>query len=341
MSCKPTGPINIEHNNNTKSCFKKCRFQYDFKKSEVIAKNKGDYISIRLKNKDDVGAKFSSTNTPNCSNGGESSLSVQELRIYKGSLHTYGSKHERTDGEVIIVLSNTSGGRELIVCIPISTTNGNLPTASKQLTNIITYLSKAGNNNGEGGEIKGLNFDLNSFIPVSKGFYSYSASLPWDPCDKCADYIVYDKKDVLLALDNFTMSSLNKQLNSSKTPKPLTDEKSKFNAGYSYNKKGAIYSLGDGNDKIWINCRPTGSDGKVLIDESKSSVLSNNSFGIFSGLKQSTFEKILTWSILTLAIFIVTGGLIFVMRKGPAALLNLLLPEQKTPESQGIELQKV
>lgn len=330
MSCKPTGPLNIEHNNNTKSCFKKCRFQYDFKKSEVIAKNKGDYISIRLKNKDDVGAKFSSTNTPNCSNGGESSLSVQELRVYKGSLHTYGSKREKTDGELIIILSNTSGGREVIVCIPISTTNGNLPTASKQLSNIITYLSKAGNNNGEGGEIKGLNFDLNSFIPVSKGFYNYSASLPWDPCDKCVDYIVYNKKDVLLALDNFTMRNLNSLLNTIDTPKPLTDEKSKFNAGYSYNQKGAIYTLGDANDKIYINCRPTGSDGKVLIDESKSDVLSNNSFGVFSGLKQSTFEKIFTWSILILAIFIVTGVLIFVMQKGPAALFDLLSPKQQS-----------
>ena len=333
MSCKPTGPLNIEHNNNTKSCFKKCRFQYDFKKSEVIAKNKGDYISIRLKNKDDVGAKFSSTNTPNCSNGGESSLSVQELRVYKGSLHTYGSKREKTDGELIIILSNTSGGREVIVCIPISTTNGNLPTASKQLSNIITYLSKAGNNNGEGGEIKGLNFDLNSFIPVSKGFYNYSASLPWDPCDKCVDYIVYNKKDVLLRLDNFTMRNLNSLLNTIDTPKPLTDEKSKFNAGYSYNQKGAIYTLGDANDKIYINCRPTGSDGKVLIDESKSDVLSNNSFGVFSGLKQSTFEKIFTWSILILAIFIVTGVLIFVMHKGPAALFDLISPKKQPSDT--------
>ena len=42
---------------------------------------------------------------------------------------------------------------------------------------------------------------------------------------------------------------------------------------------------------IWISCHPTGQEGEILVDESKSGVLSNNGFGMFSGMDQDTYEK--------------------------------------------------
>lgn len=310
MSCTPTGPINIEHLGKDKmnNCFKKCYLQYDFKKTEVKGSNKGDYISIKL-NDNNVGARFSSTNTPLCQNGGESSLIVEEIRIYRDSLHTYGKKKVKANGELVILLNNSTGGKNAVICIPISTLNGTLPTATDQLTNIIRYISRVGNQPGEGGLVKGLNFRLNSFIPKKIGFYNYVASLPWDPCEKCADYIVYNLSDAVIGLDNMTMSILNRLINKHKIDNMGNDiDTNKL--GYSYNKRGAILGFGE-NDNIWISCHPTGQDGQILVDESKSGVLNNNAFGMFQGVDQDTYEKWRDILIIIVALVAIIGLMYF------------------------------
>ena len=160
--------------------------------------------------------------------------------------------------------------------------NGTLPSATGQLTNIIRYISRIGNNQGEGGQVRGLNFSLNNFIPKNKGFYHYVASLPWDPCDKCTDYIVYNLSDASINLDNMTMGILNKIISKNNIVNTGGDiDTNKL--GYSYNKRGAIFGFGN-NDNIWISCHPTGQEGEILVDESKSGVLSNNGFGMFFSL---------------------------------------------------------
>ena len=312
MNCTPTGPINIEHLGKDKmnNCFKKCHLQYDFKKTEVRGSNKGEYISIKLSN-NDISVRFSSTNTPLCQNGGESSLVVQEIRIYRGSLHTYTSKRVKANAELIILLSNSTGGKNAVICIPISTVNGTLPNATEQLTNIIRYISRVGNNQGEGGTVRGLNFNLNNFIPKNKGFYHYVASLPWDPCDKCTDYIVYNLSDASINLDNMTMGILNRIISENQIVNIGADEDTN-KLGYSYNKRGAIYGFGN-NDNIWISCHPTGHDGEILVDESKGGVLSNNSFGMFSGMDQDTYEKWRDILIIIISVCLVIGLLLFLI----------------------------
>ncbi len=310
MNCTPTGPINIQHLEKDKmnNCFKKCHLQYDFKKTEVKGSNKGDYISIKLAD-NNIGVRFSSTNTPLCQNGGESSLVVQEIRIYRDSLHTYTNEQVKTNAELIILLSNTTGGKNAVICIPISTKNGTLPLASDQLTNIIRYISKVGNQQGEGGLVRGLNFRLNSFIPKNTGFYNYVASLPWDPCDKCTDYIVYSITDASIHLDHPIMAILNSIINKNNIVN-VGNVADTSKLGYSYNEKGAIFGFGN-NDNIWISCHPTGQDGEILMDESKSAVLSNNSFGMFSGISQDNYEKWRDMLIVTLVVLGVIALLLF------------------------------
>lgn len=308
MSCTATGPINIVHTD--KRCTNKCLLNYHFKKTQVTAKNKGRYVSIELLNKDNITAEYSSTNTPLCKNGGYSELNVKELRIYSPSIHTYGKDKKNTDAELIIILNNTSGARNLVICIPISTVNGTLPIASNNLTDIIKYLSQMGNNVDEGGTVKGLNFDLNKFIP-QKGFYSYAASLPWEPCQKCTDYIVYDKKDALIHLSNQTISLLNNIIKTNHNIDTVNIDPLKI--GYSYNKKGATRGFGSNDDEIYIDCQPTGSSGEILVDEDKNNILSNNEFGMFSGISQDKYEryKMLGWTI-GITIFTVLA-LLFIM----------------------------
>ena len=311
MSCNATGPINLEHTDS--KCFNKCRLSYDFKNTTITAKNMGKYISIELADKDTVTAQYSSANTRICRNGGNSRLTVQELRIYCPSLHTYGSNRERADAELLILLNNTSGGRHVIICVPISTQNGTLPSASVALTDIISFLSKMGNTEGEGGNVKGLNFNLNEFIPQNVGYYAYVGSTPWDPCEKCTDYIVYDKKDAVISLNNLNMSVLGRVIKYQTDRISIQTDINTKNLGHAYNKRGAIRGLGTSDNKIWINCYPTGSDGKILVDESKRGVLNNNSFGMYSGISQKKFEKYKTIALTIIVTLASVLGLLFFM----------------------------
>jgi carbonic anhydrase len=320
MSCpKATGPVNIIPTQT--SCFNKCRFSYNFTKTGVNTSHKSDYISIEPSDKNSPNVIYSSANTPTCMNGGEGNYAVEEIRIYHPSIHRYGKKKVRADAELIIHLNNVSGGKNLIVCIPITNKNGSQPGASDQLKQIINYLSRMGNSTGEGGTVQGLNFDLNTFIPQKKGFYAYTASLPYPPCSKCIDYIVYDVNDAAISLDNSTLSKVKSLIAASYIPVQANSQK----LGYAYNKRGAQYGLGN-NDAIWIDCQPTGSNGQILMDENKEGILSNNSFSMFSGMSHDKYEKwkhivvvlsLVLAAVLVLVIFIyVIPGMIFGTGKG-------------------------
>ncbi len=285
MTCQnATGPVNIIPTST--NCFNKCRFSYNFTKTGVNTSHKNNYILIEPSDKNSPNVIYSSASTSSCKNGGEGNYAVEEIRIYHSSIHTYGKKKTRANAELIIHLSNISGGKNLIICIPITNKNGSQPEASNQLNEIVSYLARMGNSTGEGGTVQGLNFDLNSFIPQKKGFYAYTASLPYPPCTKCIDYIVYDVNDAAISLDNSTLSKIKELIVATVIPEQLTIPK----LGYAYNKKGAQYGLGN-NNAIWIDCQPTGSDGQVLSDENKEGILSNNSFSMFAGMNHEKYEN--------------------------------------------------
>jgi len=296
MSCpNATGPVNIIPTST--NCFNKCRFSYNFTKTGVNTSHNDNYISIEPSDKNSPNVIYSSASTSSCKNGGEGNYAVEELRIYHPSLHTYGKKKTRAAAELIIHLSNVSGGKNLIVCIAITNKNGSQPKASSQLNDIVSYLARMGNSTGEGGTVQGLNFDLNSFIPQKKGFYAYTASLPYPPCTKCIDYIVYDVHDAAISLDNSILSKITSLITPLYTPEQIMVPK----LGYAYNKKGAQHGLGN-NDAIWIDCKPTGSDGQILMDENKEGVLSNNSFSMFAGMNQKKYES---WKYIVISLLLV------------------------------------
>jgi hypothetical protein len=279
MSCQnATGPVNIIPTKAT--CFNKCRLGYNFTKTGVNTSHKSDYISIEPSDKNSPNVIYSSANTSACRNGGEGNFAVEEIRIVHPSIHTYGKREQHADAELIIHLNNISGGRNLIICIAITNKNGSQPGASEQLRQIINYVSRMGNSKNEGGTVQGLNFDLNAFIPKRKGFYAYTANLPYPPCSKCVDYVVYDLNDAAISLDIESLKIIKALV--AVTYANIQPMSRKI--GYAYNKRGAQHGLGSSNNAIWIDCQPTGANGKILVDENKQGVLTNDSFRMFSGL---------------------------------------------------------
>jgi len=302
MSCpNATGPVNIIHTET--SCFNKCRLRYNFQKTGVTATHQNNYISIEPNNKNTPNVVYSSANTPVCRNGGEGNFAVEDIRIYQPSLHTYGKKETHADGEVIIHLNNLSGGRNLVICIAITRNNGTQNSASRQVASIISYLQKMGNSVGEGGTVQGLNFDLNDFMPKGKGFYTYIASMPYTPCLKCVDFVVYDINDAALSLGEGVIADLVKLINKSTIPvKKITD-----GLGYAYNQTGA--EVNTSNDEIYIDCQPTGDSGSTMINENKEDIIDNNPFRTITHWRDKINKKygknpeLLAW----------TGGGIFIL----------------------------
>lgn len=268
MSCtNATSPIDIKNSNNVLNCRGKCNLNYQYNKSHVIVTNKKNYILIDLAKQPTTVLNYS-TNTTGIScnlQGGE--YIINEIRIYRPSLHTYNGEH--ADAEILIDHKNTMGGNDLFISIPISSKSGTQPNATRQLEKIIDFMKEVANNPGEGGNINDMNLDLNDFIP-KKGFYTYSGTMPFLPCKDCVIFIVWDLNDAAINLDLDKLTNLKSIINS----KSFTIQPFSKNLGLAYNSAGATKKSTIG-DSIWIDCQPTGSEGEIIITDKKDKSIPN------------------------------------------------------------------
>ena len=176
--------------------------------------------------------------------GGGSNYNVDEIRVFSPSLHTYNGEH--ADAEFIIHHINNSGGKNLIVCIPISSNLGLPGNASTQLTTVINSMSKMGNNPDEGGNIQGLNFNLNNFIP-NNYFYTYTATRPFYPCIKCIDYIVFEMDYGSINLSSDVLKKIKKLLYKKNT---ISTKEITKDLEFTYSTRKPIYTSIDPDNNI-------------------------------------------------------------------------------------------
>ena len=309
MSClNTTGPVDIIHPDNINICSETCKLSYDFQPSAISVINKGNYLSIEPVNKTLTDLTYTVNNSGQCKSGGDGKYSVQEIRLYcgnsEGSLHRYDGK--RATGEIIIYLNNMIGSGNLIICIPISKSNGTLPNATSELTTIIKKaLTTANSPNETSGPLNGIKLNLNNFIPKSSGFYSYTATLPYPPCSNCVNYIVYSLPDAIF-LDITTINELTSPPEIIKKYSPPIHSSNNSNIGYSYNKSGATNSVL--TDLTYIDCQPVGSDVEQLIDEPKDGVSD-----IFLGLTPETEAKLKQILLIISLALLGVGILIFII----------------------------
>lgn len=242
MTCTTsTAPINISDKDYSDECSLKCLFQYNYPASPATTiTNEGNYLAISY---DKVKINYNN-----------SDLLVNGMRLYTPSLHNFDG--EEADGELII--NHVDMGISLLVCIPIviSTKASN---ASKSLSYLLGQAITKTPNAGEKAVVSVNNFTLNDFIPKKSPFYSYTATLPYSPCNGTHQYIVYMPKDTTLFISPKLMSDLQKIiLPHDSAIKPKLD--------YFLNKRGAVFQdpSSDGGDDIYIDCQPTGADGEPI-----------------------------------------------------------------------------
>jgi carbonic anhydrase len=275
MSCpNSTAPIDIT-NNNASNCELKCNYNFNYPLTSVLTvANRGDYLSLRIDKSDNTPVTYNADN-----------YEVRDVRIYKPSLHTYGGS--KADAEMIISHINTSGGNNLLICVPI-VVGASAADTSTLFDTILSDVAKYASSLDKYTIINSPTFTLNKFIPM-KPFYSYNGSLPYSPCNGSYNYVVFSKEQSNVYMSQNAFNVLNKIIKSN-----LYTTKNKTNKnGLFYNEKGptALQSINGGGD-IYIECTPTGASGESLVPVTGTQSLSLLNFGSAGVVVDNLFFKI-------------------------------------------------
>ena len=232
--------INIAKNNVAGDCNTKCAYSFEYQDCGLTARNDGSLLSFGI---DPV------PSVPPVLYNNKQYVPNQVL-IFRQSNHKYDGSF--VDAELVIVHSPVNGGNQLIVVIPIKSSE-NSSSASILVSQMITDVAaKAPNNGNKISHVSGVeNFSLESIIPRAP-FYSYSKYN--------IDYIVFGLSSAIPVAANIINNKL-KIITA--WPSQLDDENTKV----YYNGSGPKSTLAD--QGIYIDCKPTGSSGEVEVVQAK------------------------------------------------------------------------
>jgi len=227
---QPT-PMNVSPQNISGNCTLKCDFSFDFPVSSCTATNNGTLLKLSL-NYSSPPVIFNNTKY----NFLEAQLNSPSLLLYN---------NQKSSAELIMAFQPVSGGKYLIVTIPIST-NGISGAGSNKISEIINAASKGAPAQG-GSTNQGIaDFTLNDFIPIRE-FYSFSYP------DLGIDFVSFGTQSAIYISQN-DLTTLQKII---KPPSsfPFTSGPKLF-----VNKKGPVKGIGlSGGSDIYIDCQPTNS----------------------------------------------------------------------------------
>ena len=257
-SCN-TSPINIDMNTTVPNCNILCSYNYNYNDSScVVSVNNEGYLEIKYDLKKDGTESQAFLNKDN--------YNIADIRIYQPSIHTYGGK--RADVEMIIHHvgsgSSQTSPKELYVSIPFLASDSPLVSSNTGgiiLENIILkYAKQSSPTPGDTQHLSIDNFNMNNFIPNVP--YYYYTGTPYNSTDCSITNINYIVFDTIRGGQTIGTAALNKLKSIVPTNRPI------FPIGQNsiyLSSNNPNYSGGkSGDDKIYIDCQPTGEDGKSL-----------------------------------------------------------------------------
>jgi len=172
MSC-PNNEATKLKTRQEDNCKENCSFNFKYNSNSTCKLiNKGDYLEINTDGKNEV--------TYN-----SKGLSLDGVRLYVPSLHTFDGKH--TDAELI--LKHSGGTKNFMVCLPIKTNKGTGDSVNffKQFASHIPLEKNSPTT------VNVKNWSLNNVMPAPKTpFYHYIGDSPYPPCNMQATMIVFD-----------------------------------------------------------------------------------------------------------------------------------------------------
>lgn len=310
------GAINIKHE-NLHNCIKKCEFNYNYEYTFLKYEKKGNYLSYKFVDNNKSTIKLGNTN-----------YIPDEMVVYTPSLHKYNG--DSVIGEILIYHINTSSyaSKPLIVCIPLQKINST-NKCSQALNNIIYHPLKK---NIQKTQINNITFSINDILKEKKSYYYYEGKIgKWERNTNGANLVVFTstRGSYSASIDENTYKELQKISNNNEGGIKHNFTNRENEKELFYNSKGSKQSIDPNNDGIYIDCRPTGEDGNVLIPIDKS--IGEDSINIpFADtiLDNSTINTILLYK--TLFLQFLFGAIIMgILLYGVIYLLNKLADANK------------
>ena len=265
MSCR--FPVNIDTDATLQNCNMYCDYKYDYNDSSCVVTNMGSMLKIKYDLKSDGTVPQAFLN--------KKKYNVSEIQIYQPSRNTY--KGIRADIEFIIVHQGDNN-TQFLVSMPfaVSTTapasapssasssSSKIKPGSIVLDNIISEFTRQTTgrtpNPSEQYQITVNNFNLNNFIPNTP-YYFYNIDTA--TCKQAN--IAFD---LLKSSQTISKTAVDK-LNGILTQNRVTGLYPQINTQIILyvNSKGPNYQGTATDDKIYIDCQPTGDEGKELYKE--------------------------------------------------------------------------
>jgi carbonic anhydrase len=252
-------PINIDTTVKAENCNMYCDYKYEYNDSSCVVYNAGDMLKIKYDLKSDGTVSQAFLN--------KKKYNVSGIQIFQPSKNTY--KGTRADIEVVI-RHEGDNKEQLLVSIPFivsagSSASSNLKSGGLVLDNIINEFIKqsAGRtmNPNEGYQVNINNFNLNNFIPNTPYYFFYINTATCKQSN-----IVFDMLKSGQTISQTVVDKLNKVLleNRVKNTYPAITTQTLY-----VNSNGPNFQGTASDDKIYIDCQPTGEEGKELYKETK------------------------------------------------------------------------
>ena len=253
-------PINIDTSVKAENCNMYCDYKYEYNDSSCVVYNAGGMLKINYDLKSDGTVSQAFLN--------KKKYNVSGIQVFQPSKNTY--KGTRADIEFVI-RHEGDNKEQLLVSIPFvvstgSSSSSNLKSGGLVLDNIINEFIKqsAGRtfNEREGYQININNFNLNNFIPNTPYYFFYVNTATCKQSN-----IVFDMLKSGQTISQTAVDKLNKA---------LFDSRLTFTSYYPAVTSQTLYINSNGpnfqgkatDDKIYIDCQPTGEEGKELYKES-------------------------------------------------------------------------
>jgi len=236
-----TAPVNIIVNAQ-KTCYSKCNFSFKYPIMGLVINNKTNNLLLKPDGAQDSPVIYNNI-----------AYNLQHIGIYWPSLHKYTGNP--VDAEIVMVhTSSIIANLSLVICIPIIATALSTPTdASEFLHLIIEEAGKRANSANKKTVFTNPRFTPNFFIPM-KPYVSY-AGTDFMTFNVNRDYIVFLKDDGI-SIKKEDLDTL-KSIISTHSINVKTDA-----GGLFYNANGPEKQT---TGEIYIDCRPTGDDGEILV----------------------------------------------------------------------------
>jgi hypothetical protein len=300
-----TSPINIVKNLQTeKICKLKCSYQFNYTPTTLSIWNAQMMMVMEV---DEVA-------TPPVVYNDENYM-VEAVLLVSPSIHTFNGK--KADAELMIFHASTNFAKKLMVCVPIKASSTSVSDSSTYFDLMMSVIKQTAATPGQHTIFNNATFSLNKFVPMTPYFSYTGANLLWNMLfkDKCygitkntdqfgnggeiepiasdMDYIVFHIDDAI-AISPQALQMLKQVI-----PYPVnipTIDQSLNPGGLYFNPNGPISNSAA---EIYIDCRPTGDDGEILVTarQDSASILNNE---IIKKLMNATFLKIIVGALVML-----------------------------------------